>query len=146
MRKLYVFIALLISLFANGQSSEKSEFDGYYESLKLHIEYMELIKYNLDTIYIRKEKYLNDYSGKINSVQVKMIDNEEIHKRTRRENSIIVYQIKEVSFENAVPIIHVDEYDISRKNQQYHLVANNRSVTGIFYDCNNNKYYGELIR
>lgn len=130
----------------NGQFSEKSEFDGYYESLKLHIGYMKLIKYDLDTIYLRSEDYLGDYSGMIDSVKVEMIDNEEIHQRTRREKTIVVYQIKQVSFENSLPIIHVDEYNISRKDNHYYLVANNRSVTGVFYDCEKNRYYGKLIR
>ncbi|MGK0307934.1 MAG: hypothetical protein ACI8RP_000890 [Urechidicola sp.] len=97
-------------------------------------------------IYIRKEDYLVDYYGMIDSVKIEMIDNEEIHQRTGKEKTIIVYQIKQVSFENSLPIIHVDKYDISRKDNHYYLIANNGSVTGIFYDCTESKYYGKLIR
>lgn len=130
----------------NGQSSEESQFDGYYESLKLHIEHMKFIKYDLDTIYIRKEDYLGDYSGMIDNVKIEMIGNEKIHKRTKKKKTIIVYRIKPISFEDSQPIIHVEEYDISRMDDHYYLVVNNRSVTGIFYDCEKNKYYGKLIR
>jgi hypothetical protein len=47
MRKVNIIFTLLISVFVNGQFTAKSEFDGYYESLKLHIKYMKLIKYDL---------------------------------------------------------------------------------------------------
>ena len=49
--------------------------DGYFQALKIHLDYLNQIQFNDKVIFIREEEYIGEYSGKLNGFDIVMIDN-----------------------------------------------------------------------
>lgn len=144
MKNIVFGILFLISFKVSAQKSVDFKNDGYYESLRLDILSMpQLIKE--DTLYVRKDSHLKDYSGLIEGTLIIMLDNEAIYEKTKKNKPLIMRVIHPIEYENVTSHIVVSTFGVKRKKRKYQLVNSGFSKIKVEYDCDQNKYIYSII-
>ncbi len=146
MKKIIIFL-FIFSNFVNitlGQV-EFDKNDGYFQALKIHLDYLNLIQYNDEKIFIKKEKYINEYSGELNGFNLVMISDKEIFRKTRNKKIIKVLKINELTFRDGNLETSIIIYEVSRKKNNYELVEKVKSKIRINYDCLENQFQYKII-
>jgi len=133
-----VFIVICFSIKAQTNEDDYSH-DGYYRSLVLHVEYLNELEDNVDTVYVQKNYYLQDYTGGINETYVKMVGQEFLYKKTKKRGRIDLIVINPMKFEKGVPTFFVVNFDVSRRRKKYIRKNVDRSKLQMKYDCQKSK-------
>ncbi len=139
---LFTTVAFININFAQVESYKD---DGYFQALKIHLDYLNQIQFTEKVIFIREEEYIGEYSGKLNGFDIVMIDNKEIFRKTRNKKSIKVLQIKELVFKDGNLETSVLIYEISRKKNDYKIIEMVKSQISVTYDCLDNQFYYKII-
>jgi hypothetical protein len=120
--------------------------DGYYESLKLHIEHMQGITPNLDTLLVLERNYLPDFPRSVEGVSIRMVDPNYIFEKTKRRKHISIINIGALEFEQEKPVIYVVEFDVHRKRKHYTWENVYRSKIALEYDCAKGRFEYSILR
>ncbi len=130
------FICFTGILFAQKVQKE----DPYYKALELRTEYFKKYNIDVDTIYVTKETYLNDYTGLLNDFYIKMVDESIIYDKTRKQKSFFVQFINPINFEEGSSVIYVTEFAITRKRKKYLRINDSGTIVSFAYDCEKGSY------
>jgi len=143
MKTIFVIIYIFISLNIYSQTGKKNI---YYECLLNHIENKvsnEIIqrdKIITDTVYIQQSDFVSEIPDRMNGMNVKIVDNEIIYKKTSNKKAITVIKINPIVFIEEGALINIVTFGISRKRKHYININNGFTRYLIDYDCNNSKY------
>jgi hypothetical protein len=119
--------------------------DGYFQALKIHLDYLNQIQFNDKVIFIREEDYIGEYSGELNGFNLIMIDNKEIFRKTRNEKVIKVLKIKELIFKDGNLETSIIIYEVSRNKNNYKFIETIKSKISVTYDCLDNQFQYKII-
>lgn len=139
-----ISILLLMSFKISAQKSVDFKNDGYYESLRLYILSMsQLIE--ADTLYVRKDSHLKDYSGLLEGTLIIMVDSKAIYEKTKKNKPLNMRVVHPIEYDNGTSYIIVSNFGVKRKKSKYQLVNSGFSKIKVEYDCDQNKHIYSII-
>lgn len=144
MKNVIIGILLLMSFKVSAQKSVDLKNDGYYESLRLDILSMpQSIK--ADTLYVRKDSHLKDYSGLLEGTLIIMLDSKAIYEKTKKNKPLTMRVVHPFEYDDGTSHIIVSTFGVKRKKSKYQLVNSGFSRIKVEYDCDQNKYIYSII-
>lgn len=144
MKNVVITILLLMSLKVSAQKGDNLKNDGYIESLRLDILSVSKLR-NLDTFYIRKDSYLNNFPEFLEGAHIIMIDSKAIYEKTKKNKPLIMRVVHPIEYGDGTYYIIVSTFGVIRKRSNYQLVNSGFNKIKLEYDCEKNKYNYNII-
>lgn len=144
MKKNLIIILAILSFGASAQTSLDSLRDGYYASLQLAI--MSIPQFaKSDTIYIRKDSHLGEYSGLLGDLRIVMIDAKTIHEKTKKYKTLAIKVIHPIEFKSGSLFITISDFGVKRKRNKYSFINSGYTTVKMEYNCSEAKFLYEIL-
>lgn len=137
MRFFIIVLGMIVHSKAIGQNSLFSS--PYFHCLRINI-LSSPTSFASDTLFIKKSPFLEDQDGFIEGKFIRILDEDELFRRTTKGATIQLIVIHPVEYNKEIGFITISEFGVTRRRRKYSFINNGFGKFEMRYDCDLKKY------